>query len=83
MGLRLAEGIDAAALAKRFGLETIVNWSAVDRLRDSGHLARTGTRIAATPVGRLVLNRILAEIAAALSAPISAWSSTGSARPRR
>jgi len=64
MGLRLAEGIDAAALAQRFGLETIVNWSAVDRLTDSGHLVRTGTRIAATSAGRLVLNRILAEIAA-------------------
>ena len=64
MGLRLAEGIDAAALAERFGLAAIVNWSAVDRLTDSGHLARTGTRIAATPAGRLVLNRILAEIAA-------------------
>ena len=64
MGLRLAEGIDAAALAQRFGLETIVNWSAVDRLTDSGHLARTSTRIAATSAGRLVLNRILAEIAA-------------------
>jgi putative oxygen-independent coproporphyrinogen III oxidase len=65
MGLRLAEGIDATALAERFGLKSIVEWSAIDRLADSGHLARTGTRIAATPAGRLVLNRILAEIAAA------------------
>ncbi|MEO8547288.1 MAG: radical SAM family heme chaperone HemW [Sphingomicrobium sp.] len=64
MGLRLAEGIDAAALAERFGLAAIVDWPAVDRLALSGHLACTGTRIAATPVGRLVLNRVLAEIAA-------------------
>jgi oxygen-independent coproporphyrinogen-3 oxidase len=64
MGLRLAEGIDAAVLAERFGLPAIVDWPAVDQLTQSGHLTRTGTRIAATPAGRLVLNRLLAEIAA-------------------
>jgi putative oxygen-independent coproporphyrinogen III oxidase len=64
MGLRLAEGIDAAALAERFGLPFIVDGSAVDRLTESGHLTRTGNRIAATAAGRLVLNRVLAEIAA-------------------
>jgi putative oxygen-independent coproporphyrinogen III oxidase len=64
MGLRLAEGIDAAALAERFGLPAIVDGSAVDRLTDSGHLTQTGTRIAATAAGRLVLDRILGEIAA-------------------
>jgi oxygen-independent coproporphyrinogen-3 oxidase len=63
MGLRLAEGIDAAALAKRFELPAIVDWSSVDRLTQSGHLTRTGSRIAATSAGRLVLNRLLAEIA--------------------
>jgi putative oxygen-independent coproporphyrinogen III oxidase len=64
MGLRLAEGIDAAVLADRFGLPAIVDWPAVDQLTQSGHLTRTGTRIATTPAGRLVLNRLLAEIAA-------------------
>jgi putative oxygen-independent coproporphyrinogen III oxidase len=63
MGLRLAEGIDAAALATRFSLNAIVDGSAVDRLTRSGHLTRAGTRIAATAAGRLVLNRLLAEIA--------------------
>ena len=63
MGLRLAEGIDAAALAQRFGLPAIVDESAVGRLIVSGHLARTSTRIVATAAGRLVLNRVLAEIA--------------------
>jgi len=64
MGLRLSEGIDADALAARFDLPTIVDWRAVDRLVQSGHLASDGARIAATPPGRLVLDRLLGEIAA-------------------
>jgi oxygen-independent coproporphyrinogen-3 oxidase len=63
MGLRLAEGIDADAIAARFGLESIVDWKAVDRLGGSGHLTREGSRIAATLAGRLVLDRLLAEVA--------------------
>ena len=62
MGLRLAEGIDAAAIAARFSLESIVDWTAVDRLAASGHLTRQGSRIGATPQGRLVLDRVLAEV---------------------
>ena len=72
MGLRLVEGIDAAALAARFDLPEIVDWQAVDRLTRSGHLTRAGTHIAATAAGRLVLNRVLAEVSA--EAPISACS---------
>ncbi|WP_309660576.1 radical SAM family heme chaperone HemW [Sphingomonas sp.] len=64
MGLRLAEGIDTAALAARFAMAEIVDWPAIDRLTGSGHITRNGSRIAATPAGRLVLNRLLAEIAA-------------------
>jgi oxygen-independent coproporphyrinogen-3 oxidase len=64
MGLRLAEGIDSAAIARRFGLDTIVDWARVDRLVGSGHLHRAGTRIALTVAGRLVLDHILGEIAA-------------------
>ena len=63
MGLRLAQGIDAAALAERFGLAAIVDGPAVDQLTHSGHLTRSGSRIATTPAGRLVLDRILGEIA--------------------
>ena len=63
MGLRLAEGIDAAAIATRFALDSIVDWTAVDRLAASGHLTRRGSEIAATPQGRLVLDRVLAEVA--------------------
>jgi len=63
MGLRLAEGIDAQALQQRFGIP-VVAWDRVGRLALSGQLARDGSRIALTPAGRLVLDRVLAEIAA-------------------
>ena len=63
MGLRLTEGIDAEALASRFELPEIIDWPSVDRLTRSGHLTRIGSRIAATAAGRLVLNRVLGEIA--------------------
>jgi coproporphyrinogen III oxidase-like Fe-S oxidoreductase len=64
MGLRLREGIDADAIAARFGLGSIVDWVRVDRLVGSDHLVRDGARIAATAQGRLVLDAILGEIAA-------------------
>jgi oxygen-independent coproporphyrinogen-3 oxidase len=63
MGLRLSEGIDAEALHARVG-KPIVDWRAVDRLRGSGHVERDGGRIRLTPAGRLLLDRILGEIAA-------------------
>jgi len=64
MGLRLSEGIDAATIAGRFDLHSVVDWERVDRLVDSGHLAREGTRIALTSCGRLLLDHILGQIAA-------------------
>jgi oxygen-independent coproporphyrinogen-3 oxidase len=64
MGLRLREGIDAGALARRFGLSDIVDWRRVERLVGSGHLVRDGTHIAATAQGRLLLDHVLGEIAA-------------------
>jgi oxygen-independent coproporphyrinogen-3 oxidase len=70
MGLRLSEGINADAIAQRFGLEDIVDWGRVDRLVASGHLTRTDGRIAPTAHGRLVLNHILAEISATSAAPL-------------
>jgi oxygen-independent coproporphyrinogen-3 oxidase len=63
MGLRLREGIDADALEKRFG-KAVVDRARVERLVESGHLEKDGARIALTASGRLVLDRILAEIAA-------------------
>jgi putative oxygen-independent coproporphyrinogen III oxidase len=64
MGLRLREGIDAAAVAERFGLRTIVDWDRVERLVESGHLHSDGNRIALTGRGRLLLDYILGQIAA-------------------
>lgn len=69
MGLRLSEGIDADAIARRFGLSSIVDWTKLDRLLRSGHLTRDGSRIATTARGRLLLDAILGEIA--LADPIS------------
>ena len=69
MGLRLGEGIDAEAIAGRFGLDAIVDWTRVGRLAASGHLVRDGGRIALTARGRLLLDAILGEVAAV---PISA-----------
>ena len=64
MGLRLAEGIDPARLARRTGVERLVNETAVDRLVAHGLMERNGARIATTEAGRLLLDAILAEIAA-------------------
>jgi oxygen-independent coproporphyrinogen-3 oxidase len=64
MGLRLSEGVDAGAIAQRFELPAIIDWPRVDRLGCSGHLTRTGTKIALAPKGRLLLDHILGEIAA-------------------
>ena len=64
MGLRLAEGIDAQAIADRFDLPCVVDWKRVERLVGSGHLKCEGSRIALTARGRLLLDHILGEIAA-------------------
>jgi oxygen-independent coproporphyrinogen-3 oxidase len=69
MGLRLSEGIDAAAIASRFDLDEIVDWKKVDQFVSCGHLHRAGSRIAPTRSGRLLLDHILAEIST--DAPIS------------
>jgi oxygen-independent coproporphyrinogen-3 oxidase len=64
MGLRLAEGVDADAIAERFDFPSIVDWNVVDRLVASGHLRRAGGHIALTPNGQLVLDHILGLIVA-------------------
>ncbi len=63
MGLRLSEGIDAIALKQRFGVPA-VDWSAVERHSNMGLLERNDGRIRTTPQGRLVLDSLLAAIAA-------------------
>jgi oxygen-independent coproporphyrinogen-3 oxidase len=64
MGLRLAEGIDPAALGERLGVNRIVDDAAAERLIGHGLLERAGSRIRTTAAGRLLLDSILAEIAA-------------------
>ena len=63
MGLRLAEGVDLAALETRFN-RLIVDQIAVDQLVGHGLLQRHQTRLATTEAGRLLQDAILAEIAA-------------------
>ena len=64
MGLRLAEGVDPVALAERLCVERIVDEAAVERLLGHGLLEREGPILRTTPAGRLLLDSILAEIAA-------------------
>jgi len=64
MGLRLSEGIDPVALAGRIGVDAIVDEAAVTRLVGYGLLERSGERLRTTNAGRLLLDSILAEIAA-------------------
>jgi coproporphyrinogen III oxidase-like Fe-S oxidoreductase len=70
MGLRLREGVDADATARRFGLDHIVDWERVDRLVGSGHLRRSEDRVALTARGRLVLDHLLGEIACPAEPPV-------------
>jgi oxygen-independent coproporphyrinogen-3 oxidase len=70
MGLRLAEGVDAAAIEERFGVPA-VDWRKVERLAESGHLAHNNARVLLTSSGRLLLDAILGEIAAPILAAAS------------
>ena len=63
MGLRLGEGIDPAALAKRLG-RPLIDEVAVGRLKALGLVERSTDRLRVLPAGRLLLDRVLAEIAA-------------------
>jgi oxygen-independent coproporphyrinogen-3 oxidase len=63
MGLRLREGIDLDRLATLAGREP-VDRGRVDQLAARGLLTLDGNRLAATPAGMLLLDGILAEIAA-------------------
>lgn len=64
MGLRLAAGIEPEALAERLGVQRLVDESAVDQLVEHGLLEHCGPIVRTTPSGRLLLDSILAEIAA-------------------
>jgi putative oxygen-independent coproporphyrinogen III oxidase len=62
MGLRLREGIDLARLAAIN--DGTLDEARIGALESEGLLARRDTRLAATPKGRLVLNRLILELAA-------------------
>ena len=64
MGLRLAEGIEPAVLSDRFAGQRIVDNHSVEQLIGHGLLERDGPRLRTSPAGRLLLDSILAEIAA-------------------
>jgi len=67
MGLRLAEGIDAARFARNSGCDLwdIVDRDAVRRFAALGLVEASDERLAATAAGRQVLDRLLGEIALA------------------
>ncbi|HXG78998.1 MAG TPA: radical SAM family heme chaperone HemW [Methyloceanibacter sp.] len=62
MGLRLSEGIDLARLAALGG--RALDEERIGALYSQGLLKRNGKRLSATPEGRLVLNRLILELAA-------------------
>ena len=67
MNLRIAEGLDLAAFAGRWGL--LPSPEAIDDLREMQLIARRGHRISATKAGRLVLNQVVAKLAGSLQNP--------------
>jgi oxygen-independent coproporphyrinogen-3 oxidase len=62
MALRLSEGIDLARLAAIGGPP--LDQRRIEALAHQGLIERGGERLAATPKGRLVLNRLILELAA-------------------
>ncbi|MGE5517667.1 MAG: radical SAM family heme chaperone HemW [Bacteroidota bacterium] len=64
MGLRLADGIDAATFAAASGrsLWDVLDAVGVARMEEGGFLERSAAGVKATPAGMLVLNALIAEI---------------------
>jgi putative oxygen-independent coproporphyrinogen III oxidase len=62
MGLRLSEGIDLTRLAALAG--HALDERRLNALAQDGLIDRSGARLAATPKGRLVLDRLIVELAA-------------------
>lgn len=62
MGLRLQEGVSIARVENMMG--RALNANALTGLRELGLIVQQGDRLRATPRGRFVLNRVIAELAA-------------------
>jgi len=67
MGLRLAEGVDLAALAHRFGTkpDALVDTDRADFYADLGFVRRAGDHLTITPQGMPLLDALLAELVSA------------------
>ncbi|TIX50086.1 radical SAM family heme chaperone HemW [Alteraurantiacibacter aquimixticola] len=66
MGLRLAEGLDIAALARRFALpeEQLVDFAELEQLASYGLVTREASHITVTPAGMPLLDAILPRVVA-------------------
>ena len=62
MALRLSEGLDLAAYESRWGVH--LPREKIAHMREAGLLTKSETRLTASPQGRLVLNSLIAELAA-------------------
>jgi len=64
MGLRLAEGIDAATFAAQAGqpLWPLLSADGLARLEQGGFVERTACGLRTTPAGRLILNAVIAAL---------------------
>jgi oxygen-independent coproporphyrinogen-3 oxidase len=60
MNLRLSEGLDLAAYERRWGMRPAT--ARIAALAEQGLLKLAGDILAATPAGRLLLNRVIAEL---------------------
>ncbi len=62
MGLRLAEGVDLAALAERTGAPHGIDRAAAARLERQGFVTLHEERLSVTPAGMLLLDALLVEL---------------------
>jgi oxygen-independent coproporphyrinogen-3 oxidase len=63
LGLRLLEGIDLDALARRYGVDPAARFaSAWDRAHEAGLIEREGPRVRLTAAGRVRSNELFAEL---------------------
>jgi putative oxygen-independent coproporphyrinogen III oxidase len=60
MNLRLAEGLDLAAYERRWNVR--LDAAKSEDLMEQGLLSRESNRLTTTPAGRLLLNRVIAEL---------------------
>ena len=65
LGLRVAEGLDLAAVGERYGLDPEARYAeAWERALDAGLIARDGSRVRLTRSGRVRSNELFAELVA-------------------